>query len=250
MRHRTAERVSLQTSALVISVSRRRRIVSIYLHGSRITLEEVTVVLAKANQALQTLQRTRSGLDNALGRLTLLEFDDSVTVSDAVTAVQRSELVMRVAKEVSRYVDELGSEGRLVVLQAEELTSNVAEDHALLIRDYIHDGGVRESAAAVAAVANLSQDELADATKVAMLLGFPGTADGLELPAKSRGYRVLRRIPSLPTSVVNRLVERFAALATISQATEQQLDEVDGVGARRARTIAEGLRRMKDTTRV
>jgi len=248
MRHRTAERVSFQTSALVISVSRRRRIVSLYLGGSRISLEDVTVVLAKANQALQTLQRTRSGLDNALGRLTLLEFDDSVTVGEAVTAIQRSELVLRVAKEVARYVDELGSEGRLVALQAEELTANAAEDHALLIRDYVRSGGVRETADSRNALARLSQDDLGDDARVAVILGFPGTADGLELPVKSRGYRVLRRIPSLPGAVVNRLVERFAALATISRATEQQLDEVDGVGARRARTIAEGLRRLRDTT--
>jgi diadenylate cyclase len=248
MRHRTAERVSRQTSALVVSVSRRRRIVSIYLGGSRITLEEVTVVLAKANQALQTLQRTRSGLDNALGRLTLLEFDDAVTVSDAVTAIQRSELVLRVGREVSRYVDELGSEGRLVALQAEELTANVSEDHALLVRDYTREGAPREATVVRGALAALSQEDLGDSAKVSGILGFPGTADGLELPVKSRGYRVQRRIPSLPNAVVNRLVERFAALATISRATEQQLDEVDGVGARRARTIAEGLRRLREHT--
>lgn len=248
MRHRTAERVSRQTSALVVSVSQRRHIVSIYLRGSRITLEEVTVVLAKANQALQTLQRTRSGLDNALGRLTLLEFDDSVTVGEAVTAIQRSELVLRVAKEVARYVDELGSEGRLVAMQAEELTAGVGDDHALLVRDHIREGGVREAGEARRALAQLSQEDLADPARVAAILGYPGTTDGLEMPLKSRGYRVLRRIPSLPVIVINRLVERFATLATISRATEQQLDAVDGVGARRARAIAEGLRRLRENT--
>ena len=248
MRHRTAERVSRQTSALVVAVSRRRRIVSIYLRGSRITLEDVTVVLAKSNQALQTLQRCRSGLDRALGRLTILEFDDAVNVGEAVVALQRSELVLRVAREVRRYVDELGSEGRLVALQAEELTVNVAEEHALLMRDYVRQGGVRDAAEARNALAAMSQDDLADSAKVAGILGCPPTADGLELPVKSRGYRVLRRIPSLPNAVVNRLVERFGALSTISRATEQQLDDVDGVGARRARTIAEGLRRLRETT--
>jgi diadenylate cyclase len=248
MRHRTAERVSRQTSALVISISQRRRVVSIYLRGARITLEDVTVVLAKANQALQTLQRCRSGLDRALGRLTILEFEDAVTVGEAVLAVQRSELVLRVAREVARYVDELGSEGRLVALQAEELTAGVGEEHALLLRDYVRAGGVRDVTAARTALAELSQDELGDGGRVAAILGSPVTIDGLELPARSRGYRVLRRIPSVPVAVVNRLVERFGALATIARATEQQLDEVDGVGARRARTIADGLRRLRETT--
>jgi diadenylate cyclase len=248
MRHRTAERVSRQTSALVVSVSRRRRTVSIYLRGSRITLEDVTVVLAKANQALQTLQRCRSGLDRALSRLTILEFEDAVTAGEAVIAVQRSELVLRVAKEVARYVDELGSEGRLVALQAEELTAGVGDEHSLLLRDYVQHGGVRDVTAARTALADLPQDELGDGARVAAILGFPGTADGLELPARSRGHRVLRRIPSLPAAVVNRLVERFATLSAIAGATERQLDEVDGVGGRRARTIAEGLRRLRETT--
>jgi diadenylate cyclase len=248
MRHRTAERVSRQTSALVVSVSRRRRVVSLYLRGGRTTLEEVTVVLAKANQALQTLQRCRSGLDRALGRLTLLEFDDAVTVGEAVIAMQRSELVLRVAKEVARYVDQLGSEGRLVALQAEELTAGVADEHALLVRDYVREGGVREAAAARAALSGLAQEELGDAGRVAATLGFSGAPDSLEAIARSRGYRVLRRIPSLPAAVVNRLVDRFAALAAISAATEQQLDEVDGVGSRRARIICEGLRRLRETT--
>jgi diadenylate cyclase len=248
MRHRTAERVSRQTSALVVSVSQRRNIVSIYRSGVKITLQDVTVVLAKANQALQTLQRYRAGFDEALARLTMLEFEDAVTVGDVATAVRRSELVQRVSREVAGCVDELGTEGRLVAMQAEELTAAVADDHALLIRDYVAVQGVREATAARAAIAALSQDELADDAAIAGALGLATAADALEATARSRGYRVLRRIPSLPISVMNRLVERFAALAAISKATEQQLDEVDGVGARRARVIAEGLRRLREAS--
>jgi len=249
MRHRTAERVSRQTNALVISVSQRRNIVSIYRNGTKWTLRDVPVVLAKANQALQTLQRYRAGFDEALARLTLLEFEDAVTVNDVVTAVRRSELVQRVAREVAGYVDELGTEGRLVAMQAEEVTTNVADDHALLIRDYVAAHGVHEAARARATIAELTQEDLGDDAVIAAALGLPSTADALEAPARSRGYRVLRRIPSLPASVVNRLVERFTALGAIARASEQQLDEVDGVGARRAHVIAEGLRRLREATR-
>lgn len=250
MRHRTAERVSRQTSALVVSVSQRRNIVSIYRGGVKTTLQDVTVVLAKANQALQTLQRYRAGLDDVLARLTLLEFEDAVTVGDVVTAVRRSELVQRVAREVARHVAELGSEGRLVAMQAEEVTANVADDHALLVRDYIATPGPREVVAARAALSALTTDDLADDAAVAATLGLAMSVDALEVNTRSRGYRVLRRIPSLPVSVVNRLIERFNALAGIAHATEQQLDEVDGVGARRAHVIAEGLRRLREANRV
>jgi diadenylate cyclase len=250
MRHRTAERVSRQTSALVVSVSRRRSTVGIYRDGVKTTLQDVTVVLAKANQALQTLQRYRAGLDDVLERLTLLEFEDAVTVGDVVTAVRKSELLQRVSLEVARYVDELGTEGRLVAMQAEEVAADVADEHALLVKDYVVGPGAREATAAREALAALSRDELADDAAVAGTLGLRSSVEGLELNARSRGYRVLRRIPSLPASVVNRLVERFTALAAVAQATEQQLDQVDGVGARRAHAIAEGLRRLRDSSRT
>jgi diadenylate cyclase len=134
-------------------------------------------------------------------------------------------------------------------MQAEEVTSNVVSDHALLVRDYIATTGARDAAIACARLASLSSDELADDAAVAGTLGLAMSVDALEINTRSRGYRVLRRLPSLPASVVNRLVERFNALAAIARASEQQLDEVDGVGARRAHLIAEGLRRLREANR-
>jgi diadenylate cyclase len=248
MRHRTAERVSRQTAALVVTVSQRRNVVNLYQGGRKVLVQEVTVVLAKANQALQTLQRYRVRLDEAISRLTLLEFEDAVTVGDVVDAIQRSELVQRVAVEVARAVTELGTEGRLVAMQAEEVTANVLEEHALLIRDYVVAGGQKQTSVVRFLLSDLSQEQVLDAERVAQALGFAPAPDVLETHVRSRGYRALRRIPSLPTTVVNRLVERFAALATISRASEAQLDEVDGVGARRAHVIAEGLRRLRESS--
>src|SRR3954453_6554868 len=43
-RHRTAERVSKQTDALVIAISQRREVVSLYVDGGKYILEEIPVV--------------------------------------------------------------------------------------------------------------------------------------------------------------------------------------------------------------
>src|SRR5256714_10850364 len=72
-RHRTAERVSKQTGALVIAISQRRDVVSLYVDGSKYILEEIPVVLAKANQALATLEKYRTRLEQVSTRLTALE---------------------------------------------------------------------------------------------------------------------------------------------------------------------------------
>jgi len=62
-RHRTAERVSKQPSALVIAISQRRDVVSLYVEGTKYILQDISGVLAKANQGLATLDQYRARLD-------------------------------------------------------------------------------------------------------------------------------------------------------------------------------------------
>ena len=116
-RHRTAERVSKQTDALVIAVSQRREVVSLYVDGAKYILEDIPVVLAKANQALATLDKDRTRLDQVSTRLTALEFEGGATLHDVLTVLQRSELVTRMAVEIERFIVELGAEGRLIEMQ-------------------------------------------------------------------------------------------------------------------------------------
>lgn len=250
MRHRTAERVSRQTHALVISISQRREVVSLYLNGTRVTLEEIDVLLAKASQALQTLLRYRDRLDQMLARLTELEFEDLVTLGDLTDVIGRFELVQRTAHEVSRYITELGTEGRLVRMQAEELTATVDEDYLLVVRDYGLDASKRRGGSARTELARLETEQLLEPTVIAQVLGVggpdPHSADDHLRP---RGLRVLRRIPMLPASVIARIVERYGTLQGVLAATVEDLDEVDGIGERRAVAIVDGLSRIKEHAR-
>ena len=136
-RHRTAERVSKQTDALVIAISQRREVVSLYVDGAKYILEDIPVVLAKANQALATLDKYRTRLDQVSTRLTALEFEGGATLHDVLTVLQRSELVTRMAVEIERYIVELGTEGRLIEMQLEETMVGAAADKAALVHDYL-----------------------------------------------------------------------------------------------------------------
>lgn len=246
MRHRTAERVSRQTDALVISVSQRREVVSLYREGDRVWLEDIDVVLSKASQALQTLERYRSRLTEVSAHLTALEFEDLVTFGDVAVVIQRFEMLRRVGRELNRYVIELGTEGRLVRMQAEELTVGADDDYLMLVRDYIPDSGPRKATAALTRLAELTPEQLLDASALAGALGMPARVDIDEQHVRPKGYRLLHRVPLLPGTVINRLVDRFGTVKGLLGATEQQLDDVDGVGARRARAISDGLRRMRE----
>ena len=104
----------------MIAISASRSVVSLYLDGAKYILEDIPVVLAKANQALATLDKYRSRLDQVSTRLTALEFEGGVTLHDVLTVLQRAELVTRMAVEIERYIVELGAEGRLIEMQLEE----------------------------------------------------------------------------------------------------------------------------------
>jgi diadenylate cyclase len=96
-RHRTAERVAKQTGYPVISVSQSMRIVALYVDGRRHVVEDSSAILSRANQALQTLERYKSRLDEVTGTLSALEIEDLVTVRDVAAVVQRLEMVARIS---------------------------------------------------------------------------------------------------------------------------------------------------------
>jgi diadenylate cyclase len=249
-RHRTAERVSKQTDALVIAISQRRDVVSLYVDGSKYILEDIPVVLAKANQALATLDKYRTRLDQVSTRLTALEFEGGVTLHDVLTVLQRSELVTRMAVEIERFIVELGSEGRLIEMQLEETMVGVAADKAALVHDYLAEHSEETFATVLDQLARLPHQDLLDFGRLAELLGYDRKLNTLDYPASPRGYRILGRIPRLPKLVVQSIVREFGGLDEMLAATDQELEAVEGVGEIRAKDIREGLRRLQEINLV
>src|SRR6201985_1270875 len=249
-RHRTAERISKQTDALVIAISQRRDVVSLYVDGAKYILEEIPAVLAKANQALATLDKYRSRLDQVSTRLTALEFEGGVTLHDVLTVLQRSELVTRMAVEIERFIVELGNEGRLIEMQLEETTVGTTAEKAALVRDYLFDYSDEAFAAGLEQIARLAHQDLLDFGRLAELLGYDRKLNTLDYPVTPRGYRVLGRIPRLPKIVVAEIVSEFGGLEELLAATDAELEAVEGVGEIRAKDIREGLRRLQEINLV
>src|SRR6266542_1252146 len=181
-RHRTAERVSKQTDATVIAVSQRREVVSLYVDGGKYILEDIPVVLAKANQALATLDKYRSRLDQVSTRLTALEFEGGATLHDVLTVIQRAELVTRMAVEIERYIVELGTEGRLIEMQLDETMVGVAADKAALVHDYLVEDSDNAFAAVLDQLARLPHQDLLDFGRLSELLGYDRKVNTLDYP--------------------------------------------------------------------
>jgi diadenylate cyclase len=249
-RHRTAERVSKQTDALVIAISQRREVVSLYVDGAKYILEDIPVVLAKANQALATLDKYRTRLDQVSTRQTALEFEGGVTLHDVLTVLQRSELVMRMAVEIERYIVELGTEGRLIEMQLEETMVGTAADKAALVHDYLAEDSDEAFAGALEQISRLPHQDLLDFGRLAELLGYDRKLNTLDYPVSPRGFRILGRIPRLPKIVVAHIVRAFGGLDEMLAATDSELEGVEGVGEIRAKEIREGLRRLQEINLV
>lgn len=247
-RHSTADRVSKQTGIPVISVSKSMYTIAIYVSGRRHVLEESSAILARANQALATLERYKMRFDEVSGTLSSLEVEDLVTIRDVVAVAQRVEMVLRIAREIEGYVLELGTDGRLVSLQLEELVAGAHQDRLLLVRDYVPPGGRRQRKVdqALSGLDALSGVELLDLTAVAQVLGYQGGEEVLDDPGNPRGYRLLARIPRLPDVIMERLVTRFGSLQKLLAASIEELQTVEGVGESRARSVRDGLSRLAE----
>ncbi|MGH3087777.1 MAG: DNA integrity scanning diadenylate cyclase DisA [Rubrobacteraceae bacterium] len=243
MRHRAANRTATQTGDLVVAVSERRRVVSLYQgsYGPHV-LEDIGVVLNKANSALATLDKFIRRLRDESRVLTLHEYDGAVTLREVVGAVGTFEYSVRIAEEIEAYVRELGSEGRLVEMQLGEAFYQVPKQYEALLRDYVEDGmnpkQVREE------LKKAPASELSESMEITRILGYGSVGQIEDFFVKPRGYRQLAQVPRLPRKVAGNLVEEFGSLNALLDASEDELDEVEGVGQARARAIHRALERQ------
>lgn len=242
-RHRTANRIAKQTGAIVIAISQRRHIITIYKGDLKYVLRESSVILARANQAIQTLEKYVSVLDRVLNNLNLLEFEDMATLFDVITAIQRTEMVMRISGEIERYICELGNEGRLITMQLNELIKCIEQDGILLIRDYSKE--CLDYIDVYKDIQEISSEGLLELDSISKLLGYAGVplVDTLISP---RGYRILSKVPRIPANIIENLVRNFKELKAVIEASHEQLDNVEGIGEARSKAIKNGLRRIKE----
>ena len=240
MRHRTAQRTAYQTHLPVLSVSASMRLISIYVGKYHHIVEEPEALLSRANLAVDTLDRYSQRLDEVLQTLTILEMRDSATIRDVATVMQRMEMIRRITSEINEYLEELGSEGRLLALQVDDLVRGAGSERALVLRDYIRDSSA--VATAEAALSELASDRLVDLAAIANVLGL-GVYDPSDLDRmiQPRGVRALSLVPRLPWNVIKEITSHWENLADLRVASVEDLQQIEGIGPYRAKLIRETL---------
>ena len=189
---------------------------------------------------MDTLDRYSQRLDEVLQTLTILEMRDSATVRDVATVMQRMEMIRRITSEITEYLEELGSEGRLLALQVEDLIRGSASERALVMRDYIRDPA--DVARVEAELTSLGSERIVDLTAIANILGLDvyEVAD-LDREIMPRGVRALSLVPHLSWNDIKAVSAHFTNLPQLRAASVADIEVIDGVGHYRAQLIVENL---------
>ncbi|MDO3041009.1 DNA integrity scanning diadenylate cyclase DisA [Mycobacteroides abscessus] len=250
-RHRSAERTAIQTDYPVVSVSHSMNIVSVYTAGIRHVVMDSATVMSRVNQAVSTLERYKTRLDEVTSSLSTAEIEDFVTLRDVMTVAQRLELVRRISQDIELDVIELGTDGRQLKLQIGELVGDNDTERELLVRDY-HANPEPPTQAQIASTLEdldaLSDTDLLDLTVLSRTFGYPSTVEAQDTAMSSRGYRAMTHIPRLQFAHIDRLVRAFGSLQGLLAASATDLQSVEGIGAMWARHIREGLSRLAEST--
>ena len=140
-----------------------------------------------------------------------------------------------------------GQDGRLISMQLEELIGGLEREEQLIIQDYMSPGRKKISLETIIEeLSNLEYEELMKQQRIAKLLGYENFDNFEEIAVYPKGYRILNKIPRMPNNIVENLVKSFKSFQHILAADIQDLDNVEGIGEVRARTIKQSLKRMQE----
>jgi diadenylate cyclase len=217
-RHRTAERVAVSLGVPVVSVSEEMSVINIYAGGMKRQLQDIGRLLDRANQALQTLERYKTKLDDATSALTALEIEDVVTVHDVAAVIQRGEMVRQIAAEIETMIVELGVDARLLRLQLDEVFTSLDDELDLVMADYPH-----------------------------IAANHKAVGDG-DAPTSPKGLRLLARVPRLSDHEAAAIAEHFGELAKLMRATADDLAAVPGISRKTASAVKDTLDRLTEST--
>ena len=234
-RHRTAERVSVETELNVIAVSEESSTIKVFNGNIVNELEDSSIIFGKVNESLQSIDRTRRRFDDAVLELGELEVENTLTNQQVLEVIQRGELLGRLSHQVRKEASDLGEDSGLVMIQIDSLESGVRSTLDLVLKDHLPTKRFRNINKAVDEIANLTYEELNSIQHLGSVL-FMESLDEVSI---SKGYRVLARLPGLPDNLHDSLIQKFKTLPNLLNASTDKLFEVEGIGRNRAQQLRE-----------
>ncbi len=233
-RHKAAERSAKQVGCLVIAISERKHDVTVYYKNVRHTLKGTDIILRKANEYIQLLEKQRDSFDKHIAQLNRLELKNYPSLGEALQVIQKGKMIQKISEELKKSIVELGNEGTLLKARLKELNISVEKETSLVLKDYTRLD-VKKSRILLD---ELSYDELLDTEHILKALAF----GKLVQTEPIKGWRILSKT-SLPEADIAKLIKEKNSLGEALYSNVKTYFEI--IGEEKARTFKEEIEKMK-----
>lgn len=245
MRHRAAERMARQTGKFVLSISRRRSVITLYYRHFKHQLNDIGYLITRIGQTIYTVEHYKENLDKLVSRLDANELENRVLLAQVIELVSRCLDILSLLDEINPYVVEIGIEGRLPAMRLNAVNEDIDALLALLVEDYCavtcFEQETRRIIEALRAIVPPEDQKISEALGWRM----PDGIDLYDIAAQPRGLRLLKQIAKIPATAARNVVSRFKYLSVLTQADAAALMEVEGVGEKRARSIIDAIQYLQ-----
>ena len=216
-RHKAAERTARQTGQLVITVSERKNIITLYKGAIKYVLKSSEDILHRSDATLRMLEKEKERFNELTQNLNVLEFTNFTSINDVIMAVQRAEISARIEDIIRRYILELGIEGSLVKIQLKEMRKGIDNEELLLLKDYSKS----EAYVTKVALAELNLEQLIEPINITAILGY----QKLDEAVVPKGFRILNKT-SLAKGEVEGLISSIENLNNLFNFPERVINRL------------------------
>lgn len=246
MRHRAAERMARQTGNLMIAISKRKRVVTIFYKDYKYELNNIGFLITSIGQAISSLDRYKENMDRTVFQIDTEEFADRVHLISVVEVLAKASEIMKTLNEIGPYVIEAGIMGRSAGQQFQAISTNTRGLISAFVMDYsVRDFKDSRISKIIDEIVNL---EPLGSIGIANILGWRASneVELQDLHVRPRGYRLLKYAAKLPLSTVRNVVKIYKNMLGIVDADFNTLIQIDGIGEKRADAIISSIKAIRN----
>jgi diadenylate cyclase len=233
-RHQTAERMAKQFNTIVLAVSEKTRVASVYAGDKKIILNSLNDLYLKLGESLKMLEKHKENFFQLVEKLNVLESLELVSIENLAAIFQKKRIIDDIINNLYVYLTELGTEGEIFGMQVKEVVNAINREMELIIQDYSEFFNFDKI---VANLQQMSKEEIIAIQNVIKV--FETNKKKEEIVA--RGYRLLCNIHQLTEDNVRALIENFSNLKNIMNASNEELLKVKGMNERKIKAIRDYL---------
>jgi len=227
IRHRSAEQTAKQTGLPVIAVSKRRGLITLFYKEQKYVLQELELLIVKANHGINALRGYRERIDSVLDVLTYNELNNPasfVLLEESLNVIQKILYFYRHSLELDRMVIELGDQGRDIVQSMYEYEYGLDDILSLMLQDYSESATTKEKAdSLVSELKLLDLRSISDIKKLAIITEIPISKTPEEIKKFPRGYRIFSKIPKVKRKTIDKLIQSKKCIADILKSNVEDI---------------------------